>query len=49
MAFIAGQYTATLAASTVGQLADGFRITHSVFKQLIIGDNFAQSPQDGIY
>lgn len=49
MGFIAGQYTATLGGSTVGQLADGARINHSFFKELITGDNMAQSPQDAIF
>lgn len=50
MGFIAGRYSVTLAGSTVGQLGrDGLLLEHSVFKQLIVGDNFAQAPQDGIF
>lgn len=49
MSFIAGQYTATVGGSSVGQLADGVRLSHNFFKELITGDNMAQSPQDGIF
>lgn len=49
MTFIAGPYTATLGASTVGIQEEGYRIEHSVFKRLITGDNFAQTPQDAVF
>lgn len=49
MSFIAGRYSATLAASTVGQTKDGINIEHQVFKQLITGDNFAETPQDAVF
>lgn len=51
MAFIAGQYTVTYGTSpgSVGQIKDGIRLTHTVFKQLITGDNMADSPQDAVW
>lgn len=49
MSFVAGQYTATLAASTVGQIERGINSTHSFMKQLIVGDNFAQAVQDAVF
>ncbi|MGH8743513.1 MAG: hypothetical protein ACREUY_04465 [Burkholderiales bacterium] len=48
MSFIAGRYTATLGASALGQTADGFRVTHSLFKRPITGDALAQTVQDRI-
>jgi len=47
--FIAGRYTATWNSLALGQTADGFRSSHSIFKRLITGDAFAQAPQDAIY
>lgn len=47
--FIAGQYTATLAGASLGQTAEGYRISHSFFKRLILGDSYAQTPQDEVY
>ena len=49
MGFIAGKYAATLGGSTVGQTADGIRISHSASKRLITGDNFADTVQDAIF
>ena len=49
MAFIAGPYTATWNALAVGQLANGFTLSHKFFKRLITGDNFAEAPQDSVY
>lgn len=49
MAFIAGRYTATWNSLACGQTADGFRMSHSIFKRLVTGDAMAQAPQDGIY
>jgi hypothetical protein len=46
--FICGRYTATLAANALGQTADGFRVSHQLFKRLITGDAMAQTPQDSI-
>lgn len=48
MAFIAGGYTAVYNSVTIGQVESGFRIDHSLFKRLIIGDNFAEGPQDAV-
>lgn len=49
MSFIAGQYTATLAGSTMGQIKAGLTVEHTVFKRLITGDNFGQTPQDAVF
>lgn len=48
MSFICGKYSATLGASALGQTADGYRVSHSLFKRIITGDNFADTPQDAI-
>jgi len=48
MSFLAGRYNVTLGGSTVGQLADGTRITHSFSKRLITGDNWGDTVQDAI-
>lgn len=48
MSFICGRYSATLAANALGQTADGYRVSHQLFKRLITGDAFAQTPQDAI-
>lgn len=47
--FIAGPYTATYKALALGQTADGYRISHQFFKRLILGDSYAQAPQDEVY
>ena len=47
--FVAGAYTATYNAKAVGQAAEGFRISHQFFKQLITGDAEGDSPQDAVY
>jgi hypothetical protein len=49
MSFIAGRYTAVWNSLSLGQTADGFRLSHSFFKRLITGDAYAQAPQDAIY
>jgi hypothetical protein len=49
MSFVVGQFTATWNALAVGQTADGFKLNWKFFKRLITGDNFAQTPQDGIH
>lgn len=49
MSFIAGQYTATFDGATVGQIATGITLDHNFFKQLITGDNFAETPQDAVF
>lgn len=49
MSFIAGRYTVSYDAGAVGQIEAGITLEHAVFKQLITGDNFAQTPQDGIF
>lgn len=49
MAFVAGQYTATLAGSTVGQLEQGINLSHSFNKQMIVGNNMGSTIQDGCF
>jgi hypothetical protein len=49
MSFIAGPYTATYKGSALGQTADGYRVSHQFFKRLILGDSYAQTPQDEVY
>ena len=49
MPFIAGGYTATWNSLALGQTADGYRLTHQVFKRLITGDTYAETPQDAVY
>ena len=49
MSFIAGRYNVTLGGSTVGQLADGIRLEHTVYKEDIRGDNFMQQIQDALF
>ena len=49
MSFIAGQYTVTLGASTVGQIQEGIKISHAFFVQHITGDAGAQTVQDGVF
>lgn len=48
MAFICGRFTATLGASALGQTADGYRVSHSLFKRPITGDALAETVQDRI-
>lgn len=48
MAFICGRYTATLGASALGQTADGYRVSHTLFKRGITGDALARTVQDRI-
>ena len=49
MPFIAGGYSCTWNALAIGQTADGYRLTHQVFKRLITGDTYAETPQDAVY
>jgi len=49
MSFIAGPYTATWNSLALGQAAEGYRVSHSFFKQLVTGDSYAQAPQDEVY
>lgn len=49
MAFISGGYTATWNSLAMGQAADGYRLSHQVFKRIITGDTYAESPQDAVY
>lgn len=49
MSFIAGGYTVTYNASTLGQLANGLRLSHEFFKRLITGDSYGETPQDAVY
>lgn len=47
--FIAGAYTVTYNSKAVGQVADGFRLSHTFFKRLVRGDIMGETPQDAIY
>lgn len=47
--FVAGQYTATYNSKALGQTADGYRLSHQVFKRMVTGDAGGDTPQDGIY
>jgi len=50
MTFIAGPYTATLNAMTIGIIEDGFDLENTADgKDLITGDNLGGSVQDGVY
>jgi hypothetical protein len=49
MTFIAGGYTATYDAVTIGQIEAGVTMTWLKNKQVITGDNAARSAQDGVY
>jgi hypothetical protein len=49
MSFIAGQYFASYNGQSLGQAADGLRLSWQTFGQLVRGDNFAQAPQDEVY
>lgn len=49
MAFIAGPYTATWNSLACGQAEDGYETTHEYFWELISGDSYGESPQEGIY
>lgn len=49
MAFIAGQYTVKYNDIDVGQVQEGITIEHTVFKQVISGDDFAETPQDAVF
>ncbi len=47
--FIAGRYTSAYNALALGQVADGYRLSHQFFKRLITGDAGAQTPQNAVY
>jgi hypothetical protein len=49
MAFISGGYTCTWNSLACGQSADGYRLTHQIFKRIITGDSYAEAPQDAVY
>lgn len=49
MSFIAGQYTVTAATQSVGQIQEGVKISHSFMKQLITGDNMAETAQNAVF
>jgi hypothetical protein len=49
MSFIAGRFTATLNAQSLGQTADGYRVSHQSFARQITGDALADTPQDAIH
>ncbi len=47
--FIAGTYTATYNAKTLGQSAEGWRLSFEIFKRIVTGDLGAETPQDAVY
>lgn len=49
MAFIAGASTATWNSLALGQSEDGYTTSHQSFMELIRGDSYAETPQDGVY
>lgn len=49
MSFIAGGYTVTYNGNTLGQIANGIRVSHEFFKRMITGDSYGETPQDGVY
>lgn len=49
MTFIAGRYSVTYGAASMGQVQDGITVSHRHFKTLVTGDNFAQTPQDACF
>lgn len=48
MTFISGGYTATLGAASLGQIQSGYNIDHQIFKRLITGDDYADTPVEGV-
>lgn len=46
---LAGRFTATYNAKSLGQSADGIRISHQFFKRMVTGDAGGDTPQNGIY
>lgn len=49
MGFIAGRYSVTYNAQSIGVTKDGIRISHQIFKRLITGDYLGQTVQDAVY
>ena len=49
MGLIAGQYTATYGGESVGQIKDGVRVRFTTAAEDVIGDNLAQTKQNGVY
>lgn len=49
MSFIAGRYTATFNGLSLGQTAEGYRLSHQLFKRVITGDAYGDTPQDAVY
>lgn len=49
MAFVAGPYTATFAASSIGTIEEGFDLETTPQKDLIAGSNLGTTVQDGAY
>lgn len=49
MSFIAGRYSITLNNLAIGQVKDGVRLSHQIFKQLIMGDSWGETKQDAVY
>ena len=49
MSFIAGGYTVTFDAASVGQLFEGLTFSNVVHKEVILGDNIARAAQDSVF
>lgn len=47
--FIAGKYDGTYDGTTIGELADGWRLSISRHVRIITGHSGARTPQDGIH
>lgn len=47
--YIAGKYDGTYDGTTIGELAEGWRLSHSRFSRIITGHSGAKTPQDGIH
>ena len=47
--FVAGAYSATYNGKSLGQAAEGFRLSHQFYKKLVQGDSGGEAAQDGIY
>lgn len=49
MTFIAGRYTASWNGYSLGQTAEGIKLSHKFFKRAVKGDAGAETKQDSVY
>lgn len=49
MTFIAGPYTVTYNAVDIGITEDGAELEHTYYSELVRGDNYGDTVQDGVY